>query len=116
MTNTETPAIAGTMCECCRQYAVPYPSDPPFICVLCTSTLPHSLIKATYDSFDYAMKLRTGEVIRFREAKIHGAFVTLNIDQNGGTDKRHYNDFSFERGLDVRLSDIVWCADAPDGS
>jgi hypothetical protein len=24
--------------------------------------------------------------------------------------------FIFDRGLDVRLSEIVWCADAPNGS
>lgn len=85
-------------------------------CAPCKRTLPPSLMKATYDAFTYALRLRTGEIIAFREAKIHGEFVTLILDENGRNDSRHYNDFSFERGLDVRLSDIVWCADAPDGS
>lgn len=77
--------------------------------------LPAALWKACCDSFDYAIKLRTGEVFRFTDAElIDPEWVLIS-----GLD--HYEnmfpkEFNFERGLQVRLSDIVWVADAPAGS
>lgn len=81
---------------------------------------PPSLLKATEDHFDYALKLTTGEVIRFTEATIHGDYVTLHPE--GGVDGRGFDpslgnrQFSCPRGVDVRVDQIVWCADAPEGS
>lgn len=65
----------------------------------------------------------TGEIIRFRSAKIHGDYVTL-YGGSGEYDSQCLADcdqplslpFIFDRGLDVGLNEIVWCADAPQGS
>lgn len=86
--------------------------EQPF-CRACARTYPPALIKASNDPFDYACRLRTGEIICFRSATIQGNFVTLEINQDnqGGP-----LPFSFDRGIEVQVSDIVWCADAPNGS
>lgn len=82
-------------------------------CAECSERYPPSLIKACSDQpFDYAMLLRTGQVIRFEGAEIHGAYATLTLD----CETQARLPFPFPRGLDVRISDIVWCADAPNGS
>ena len=84
-------------------------------CEVCLERIPPSLIKACGDPFDYALKLRTGEIIFFESASIHGKFATLKIVDDPSTGQRT-TPMPFPRGLDVRLSDIVWCADAPYGS
>jgi uncharacterized protein YbaR (Trm112 family) len=87
------------------------------LCPSCRRRYPLSLLKATADFFDYALKLRTGEIFYFSKATIHGEFVSLELQENQGgeQDKRPYG-IPFARGVDVRASDIVWCADAPYGS
>lgn len=95
------------------------------VCRPCALTVPPSLLKAAIDNpFDYALGLRSGHVLRFKGCQFHGAWVTImwNDDLTGervdgvssgpvlGT---HY---TFDRGVDVRLDEIVWCADAPQGS
>lgn len=81
---------------------------------------PPSLLKAAADKpFDYCLKLRTGEVYYFSGADLNdgGEFVTLEFsDTIGKMDDARRNSRPFDRGLDVRLTDIVWCADAPHGS
>lgn len=81
----------------------------------------HALAKACFDEFDYALKLRTGEVIRFSLATYLGnGWIHLNVE--GCNQPDHYPlAFSklsrgVDRGVDVRLSDIVWVMDAPEGS
>ena len=76
-----------------------------------------ALNKALEDCFDYCLKLRTGEVIRFGEASIidkdwvHLSYAKWDDGQS------HYSDEGqFHRGIDVRISDIVWVMDAPYGS
>jgi len=72
--------------------------------------------KATYDTFDYALKLRTGEVIRFAFATRSGKKF-LHLDVDGCEQPKPWPDgFNAERGIDVRLDDIVWIMDAPHGS
>jgi hypothetical protein len=89
-----------------------------WICPSCAPLYPHSLLKASFDPFDYALRLRTGEVIYFQECSFRGDWVCLTVHKcpyqaaHDMSTLRH----PFERGLDVRLSDIVWCADAPEGS
>jgi hypothetical protein len=85
--------------------------------------VPHPLSKALCDPFDYALGLRDGTVIRFHYADaFKGGWVRINVGQiyDGGfvNDKEHrtVGDWSFDRGLYVRVSDIVWIADAPQGS
>lgn len=81
----------------------------------------HALAKACYDEFDYALRLRTGEVIRFKLATHLGnGWIHLNVE---GREQSAHNPLAFskrsrgvERGVDVRLSDIVWVMDAPEGS
>jgi hypothetical protein len=89
--------------------------DDDCACTSCQHRLPPSLIKACGDSFYYSLRLSTGEIIRFGEASIHGdyAHLTLTDADAGINDLLPYR---FERGIDVRIDAIVWCADAPEGS
>lgn len=84
--------------------------DPDGICSHCAHRLPPSLVKACYDPFDYAVGLRGGIWIRFEQAKVYGDYVRLDgvIETN--------LEYPMPRGVDVRIEDIVWCADAPEGS
>jgi hypothetical protein len=77
--------------------------------------LPYALAKALYDSFDYAVGLRNGTIIRFRSAKLTPGedWVFLSDIMR---DQHQTIEYCFERGLYVRLSDISWVADAPEGS
>lgn len=81
-----------------------------FVCAECALRYPNSLIKACVDEFSYALRLRSGDIIRFAFAEIHGEFVT--VSSPFGTERG--NVFPFPRGVDVRISDIVWCADDPE--
>lgn len=85
--------------------------------------LPAALQKACVDYFDYLAVLRDGTVIRFHEASVCNEFVSLRWDgslQDGFGILQSLNpilgQFSFDRGVDVRLSEIVLVADAPNGS
>jgi hypothetical protein len=91
-------------------------SEFPPVCDDCKGKFPDSLLKACGDPFTYAMRLRTGEVIVFSEARIDGEFC--HISGNGEAEAEWRNEIPFEhpRGIDVRISDIVWCCDAPNGS
>ena len=79
---------------------------------------PPSLRKATEDTFDYALRLTTGEIIRFQYAELHGDYVTLHAGD--GPDGKGFESSALRhpcpRGIDVRVDQIVWCADAPEGS
>lgn len=84
------------------------------------------LVKAAIDPFDYAIGLRSGAVIRFERLTFdkdpfdgkQPTFVTLigveehSIRQHPGV----VDIFTFDRGLVVRIDEIVWAADAPRGS
>jgi hypothetical protein len=70
-----------------------------------------ALAKACVDSFDYALKLNTGEVFRFTDASIMNS-EWVHIAGIG--DSRET--WGHERGIDIRLSSIVWVMDAPEGS
>src|SRR6516162_3528052 len=78
-------AVSET-CVACGGLLPPALREPwPTACPVCEDRYPPSLLKAAGDPFDYALRLRTGEVIRFETAEIHGAFATLrNIDHRGG--------------------------------
>lgn len=78
-----------------------------------------SLAKACVDPFDYAIKLRTGETFRFTQAHYSGGdFVTLDAGSHWVYDRtiKSATGYPAPRGIDVRISDIVWCMDAPEGS
>jgi len=76
-----------------------------------------ALAKACQDPFDYAMKLRTGEVIDFTEARVlNKDWVHLEIKPPDEQPKANRIAYQAVRGIDVRLSDIIWVMDAPRGS
>ena len=96
-----------------------------------TSTLtaagwPPALVKAVDDPFDYAIGLKDGTVIFFEYAISCGGnheWVTLRFQRiHDGTPayQRSFNKThgigGNDRGLQVRVSEIVWAADAPYGS
>lgn len=79
------------------------------------------LSKACADTFDYAMRLRTGEIIRFEFAEIINSewirlTLTNQVDGDAPEENARHIPFPCPRGIDVRISDIVWVADAPYGS
>ncbi len=126
-------AEPAAICVACGT-EMPGPRDelsPPGGCKECTQRLPASLIKACYDLFDYALGLTNGMVIRFSKATVtgdyveltvtgdwagHGVVSGLTIPARGAGDLSQPYTPSFDRGIDVRIDQIVWCADAPDGS
>lgn len=81
-----------------------------------SESVPPAISKATEDVFDYAVGLRDGTVIRFQRAVVHGPWVALYFVEflRGPCQPPAF--FTFERGLEIRLSDIVWATDAPIGS
>jgi len=78
----------------------------------------NALAKACIDNcFDYAVKLRTGEVIRFTGAEIiSNEWIHLTLDSCLKQKTDYMVAYSAERGIDVRIADIVWVMDAPEGS
>jgi hypothetical protein len=78
----------------------------------------HALAKACSDPFDYALKLRTGEVIRFVEARIiSSGWIHLDVMPPDDCQPVGSNlPYPADRGVDVRIADIVWAMDAPEGS
>jgi hypothetical protein len=88
------------------------------ICDACYARYPDELIKAVGDPFEYAMRLTSGELIRFESAIIKGEWVHIT-----GSGYTKYNEPVFPelphpcpRGISVRISEIVWVADAPNSS
>ena len=76
-----------------------------------------ALAKACYDNpFDYALKLRTGEVIRFYEARvINPEWIHIEFIPSDQLPEKRIP-YLGERGIDIRIADIVWVMDAPEGS
>ena len=83
----------------------------------CQTETPDAVQKAAEDHFEYAARLRTGETIVFQKAEINGAWVHLEeISNHSAPLVSGRPEFTFDRGMDVRIEDIVWVADAPWGS
>jgi hypothetical protein len=81
---------------------------------------PDALIKATEDQFGYMARLRTGEVVAFEGA-------TYISDEWVRLENHHYvfkvssethlpKSPNFDRGIEVRVDNIMWVADGPYGS
>jgi hypothetical protein len=72
------------------------------------------LAKSCWDPFDYLLKLKTGEIINYSEARlinddwIHLDFHDYQVEQRNNEIPSRCN-----RGIDVKLSEIVWVIDAP---
>ena len=77
-----------------------------------------ALAKACMDPYDYALRIRTGEIIFFQDATIvDKGWVHLNL-HNYHDQEKNPNKLQLPggRGIDIRISDIVWVMDAPYGS
>jgi hypothetical protein len=115
--------VRTSHCEVCNEDLVPG-KDPARhwlpLCTDCKARYPDALIKATCDIFNFAMRLTTGELIRFQEAIINGDWVHLTGSEYhpGVHDESVFPELPHPcpRGIDVRISQIVWVADAPEGS
>ena len=70
------------------------------------------LTRACYDESHYALKLRTGEVLRFTAAKLlNREWIHLF---NNDTDLAPQLPLAAD-GIDVRVSEIVWAMDVAEG-
>lgn len=84
--------------------------------------LPRDLVKAIQDQpFSYALGLKNGTVIHFTGADYSGGdWVALDVESHNIPKLVRTavlnNPFPFDRGVEVRLSEIAWVADAPYGS
>lgn len=100
----------SSMEETCRVFGIPWP-----------------LGKASLDEFDYAVGLRDGTVIQFERCVFDRDHVfawlkgvrghSMPVARNSGArSSERDTPFSFDRGLVIRLADVMWAADAPFGS
>ena len=64
----------------------------------------------------YALGLRDGSIVEFEgaEAVAEGWVRLTGVKAKAGPLSQQ--DFSWDRGLEVAVEDIVWAADAPHGS
>lgn len=103
----------------CYQCGTSFPSDEEGHCEACMDKYGEHLLKAAVDPFDYAFGLKSGAVIKITCANIDikgdwVIFPTPCIEES--TLYMRDMNRAFDRGLQVRLSEIVWVADAPNGS
>lgn len=82
---------------------------------LLTEKWPPSLVKALHDSFNYFVRLKSGIcfVIEYAEL-INEEWVSLHIYNSGGIFSQNAKIsslFEFNRGIQVRVSDIEFIAD-----
>lgn len=85
------------------------------LCVLLLGS--NALEKSLFDRpFEYALKLRTGEVIAFEGAKmLRPDWVRLDVKPMSEQPTKDRIPYPAGRGIDVRIADIVWVMDAPEG-
>lgn len=82
----------------------------------------YSLDKSRCDDFSYAMQLSTGMIVRFTSSTLsengewlHIRGVRVMEDLLKLWDYG-YEPREFSRGMDVRVNQIVWSSDCPEGS
>ena len=79
-----------------------------------------ALAKAAGDEFDYALRHRWLGVIRFSHADEAGpGWVRLHgteVEAQEYVFRPMLDGVPFCRGIEIRLCDIIWVADAPEGS
>lgn len=79
------------------------------ICDSCRVTYPPALLKSCRDNWHYAMKVRDSKgIVEFTRAVINGPWVSVFDDDCGVA----IDGLSFDRGVNIKISDIVWVADA----
>lgn len=83
---------------------------------------PPALQKACCDPFDYAMGMRNGLVFRFCEASpVSREWVFVDgikraHEMHGVGEPVPFENMTMERGMYVRVAEIAWVADGPNGS
>ena len=71
-------------------------------------------MRALVETAEYVLRLRTGELIRFARAERHGVFVRLQAPDGPPSDATLPGGMEvFPNGVELRISDIVWCASGP---
>jgi hypothetical protein len=75
--------------------------------------LPEALAKAIADPFQYALMLRDGTITEFEGADVPSSGWVL---LHGPRIVNRGYDASFDRGVEIRLEEVVWVADAPHDS
>lgn len=111
----EEKKLVKSTCEQCGNSFIAPEDAYAGHCEACEQKYGSHLLKAATDPFDYAIGLRDGMVLRWTggTCTIRGDWVHIpQPDQEPGK----FLPFPFERGLQVRLSEIAWVADAPNGS
>lgn len=109
-------------CEWCRRDTSPSAIEKfSGFCASCAVMMPEVLRKAVTDQgFQYMLRLHSGEVVLFHGATVEGDGEFLNLMDPAIFDHVPQWDESplleFERGMTVRISQIVWCTDAPYGT
>lgn len=92
---------------------------------LCNLGWPYALAKAATDNgFEYALGLRTGQILVFTGAEPVEPLTTGFVRLTGvsshwpapDNDLHPGDDMRFDRGIEIRISEIAWVADAPWGS
>src|SRR5262245_56753945 len=112
----ETTKIDLVPCAICADHYVHSSQGPD--CIKCVTQFGPMLSKAFSDPFNYAMGLTNGRIIRFEQAKYCGyewvlltGITTFDFDPPDT-----YIGFLCPRGVQIRLKEIIWVADAPEGS
>lgn len=111
----------ANVCSQCQSPSLDARAEWDTWCPDCVARYGTHLLKATVDYFDYAMRLTSGDLIYFNLARIQGEWIYVGGDdfQNAtwhdGPPRATQNP-PFDRGLQIHLSAIAWCADAPFGS
>ena len=75
-----------------------------------------SMGKALADVFQYAMGLKDGTIIRYGSLSLDNPGWVHLTDIDDVYVHGQKLDYSFERGMEVAIADIVWHCDAPYGS
>jgi hypothetical protein len=102
-------------CEICEQQ-LSVALGGRTICDACGKRLGSHLIKGCVDPFDYALGTKSGLIVRWTGeiAIIEGEW--LNIPEGKLEILGLGAPWPLPRGLQIRISEIVWVADAPQGS
>ena len=107
-------------CSCCgKEIPTIVPDNDKKLCFCvcedCQAKMPNALITACQDKpWQYALGLKDGTVIEFEGASVQGDWI--HLERNDYHDHKTVYGYPMERGMEVRLSEIVWCANAPNGS
>ena len=87
-------------------------SDEPALALLGNSTLAFA---CKDDCSEYALKLRSGDVIRFTGAYvISPEWIHLDVMPMRYQPEDNRLPFESHRGIDVRIADIVWVMSVPE--